>query len=179
MRAMRPTSSVRAVASITARVSSPRIIRSMSRRCRTMTSLAAVTTGVRKGIVDAALRAQLCGEQGRETQKCALTQMGVLHDLHVGGIRRQHPQRDLQSSLRRVDHTDRAVSQFWSTDDAKTQAMKRVEWVEDSDVRGVCAQGIEGVGAIIPTSTAWCRRADCRPITRAGFIPRTRASSSR
>jgi len=62
MRAMRPTSSVRAVASIGTRTSSCRIIKSMSRRCRTITSLASVITAVRKGIVDATLRVEPCGE---------------------------------------------------------------------------------------------------------------------
>ena len=89
--------------------------------------------------------------------------MRARRDLHLAGSRRQHPHRNLQSPSRWVDDTDCAVSQFWSTDDAKTQAMKRVERVEDSDVRGVCAQGIVGAGGIIPTSTASCRWAAVAP----------------
>jgi hypothetical protein len=63
MRAMRPTSASRAVASIGTRASSCRIIRSMSRRCRTITSFASVHTGVEEGIVDAALRVEWYGEE--------------------------------------------------------------------------------------------------------------------
>ena len=53
MRAMRPTSSVRAVTSIGTERSSFPIIRSISRRCSTMPSLAFVDPRVRKGIVNA------------------------------------------------------------------------------------------------------------------------------
>jgi hypothetical protein len=87
-----------------------------------------------------------------------------------------HP-RDLQSSLCWVHDTDRAVFQFRSTDDAQTQAMQRVKWVEDSDVRRVCAQGIEGVGAGIRTCTALCLPVVCRPIINAGYGPSMPASS--
>jgi hypothetical protein len=60
---MRPTSSSRAAASIGTRASSCRIIRSMSRRCRTMTSFASVNTGVEEGIVDAALSVEWGSEE--------------------------------------------------------------------------------------------------------------------
>jgi hypothetical protein len=63
MRAMRPTSSSRAVVSIGTRATSSRIISSISRRCRTITSLASVHTGVEEGIVDAALSVEWCGEE--------------------------------------------------------------------------------------------------------------------
>jgi hypothetical protein len=33
--------------------------------------------------------------------------------------------------------------------------MERVEWIEDLDVRGFCAQGIVSVGACIRTFTAY------------------------
>jgi hypothetical protein len=129
----------------------------MSRRCRTMTSLASLNTGLPKAIVDAGLRGELCGEQGRETQKGVPTQMRTLRHPHRRGIGRQHPHRNLQSSPSWVDDAYRAVSQFGSTDDTKAQVMKRVESVEDSDVGGFCAQGSVGAGGIIPTSTASCR----------------------
>jgi hypothetical protein len=62
MRAMRPTSVVRVVTSIDTRTSSCWTIRSISRRCRTMPSLASVNIGLRKGIVDATLRVEPYGE---------------------------------------------------------------------------------------------------------------------
>ena len=60
---MRPTRASRAVASIGTGLSSCRIIRSMSRRCRTMTSFASVNTGVEEGTVGAALSVEWCGEE--------------------------------------------------------------------------------------------------------------------
>jgi hypothetical protein len=57
--------------------------------------------------------------------------------------------------------------------------MKRVEWVEDSDVRRVCAQGIEGVGAVTRTCTASSRPGACRRIISAGFVRNMTASSYR
>jgi len=81
--------------------------------------------------------------------------MRARRDLHLAGVRRQHPRRNLQSPPGGVDDTDRAVSQCWSTDDAKAHAMKRVERVEDSDVRGFYARGIVGAGGTTCMSTAW------------------------
>jgi hypothetical protein len=78
--------------------------------------------------------------------------MRARRDLHLAGIRRQHPHRNLQSPPGGVDDTDRAVSPGWSTDDAKGHAMKRVERVEDLDVRGFYARGIVGAGGTILTS---------------------------
>jgi hypothetical protein len=60
---MRPTSASRAVASIGTRPSSCRIIRSMSRRCRTLTSFASVHPDVEEGSLDAALSVEGCGEE--------------------------------------------------------------------------------------------------------------------
>lgn len=86
MRAMRPTSSVRAVTSIgTARSSFP-IIRSISRRCSTMPSLAFVDR-VRKGIVNAVVSDLQGRYECSETQQGFSTQMRSRDDLHLGGIR--------------------------------------------------------------------------------------------
>ena len=150
---MRPRSASRAVASIGTRATSCRIMRSISRRCRTITSFASVHTDVEEGIVDAALRVEWRGEKGRQTQQRVPIQMRARRDLRLAGSRRQHPHGNLQSPSRWVDDTDCAVSEFWSTDDAKTHAMKRVERVEDADVRGVCAQGIVGAGGSISICT--------------------------
>jgi len=51
------------MASVGTRASSCRIMRSISRRCRTITSFAPVDTGVEEGIVDAALSVEWCGEE--------------------------------------------------------------------------------------------------------------------
>src|SRR5207245_10687312 len=102
--------------------------------------------------------------------------MRALRDRHRGGIRRQHPHWNLQSPPHGIDETDGAVSQLWSTDDAKIEAVERVERVEDSNVRGRCAQGIVGAGGNIPTSIASSRPAASQRITNAGCTRNTRAS---
>jgi hypothetical protein len=96
--------------------------------------------------------------------------MPARRDLYFAGIRRQHPHRNLQSPTGGVDATDRAVSPCWSTDDAKAHAMKRVERVEDLDVRGVDARGIVGAGSVIPISIV---------SSRAGASPRMAPAGSR
>jgi hypothetical protein len=75
--------------------------------------------------------------------------MRSLRDLHLGGIRRQHPQRNLPAPPRRIDDRDRTVSTLRSADDRQVAVVKWVEWVEDPDVRGFCAQGTVRVGGII------------------------------
>ena len=80
--------------------------------------------------------------------------MRSLHDLHLGGIRRQHPQRNLQAPPRWIDDRDRTDSALRSADDRQAAVVKWVEWVEDPDVRGFCAQGIVSADAIIRTFIA-------------------------
>ena len=166
MRAMRPTSSRRAVASIGTRTSSSRISRSISRRCRTITSLASANTPLQKVIVTVVI--QQCGDHGRETQKRVPTQMRSLHDRHVGRLRQQHPHRYLQTPARGVDDTDRAISLLGSANDPQGHAMKWVERVEDSNVRRVCAQGSVGAGSSICTSTVSSPAAGYRATAHAG-----------
>ncbi len=50
--------------------------------------------------------------------------------------------------------------------------MKRVERVEDSDLRGVYARGIVGAGGAIRTCIASCRPVASRPIISAGSDPK-------
>src|SRR2546423_4985813 len=94
--------------------------------------------------------------------------MRSFHDLHLSGIRRQHPQRNLQAPPRWIDDRDRTVSPLGSADDRKAAVVKWVEWVEDPDVRGFCAQSTVRVGGIIPMCIASCPAAGFPPIMNAG-----------
>jgi hypothetical protein len=47
--------------------------------------------------------------------------------------------------------------------------MERMEWVEDLDVLGFCAQGIVSVDCGIHTFTALCRAAACLETGNSGF----------
>src|SRR6266566_7193536 len=152
MRAMRSISSVRSLASIDT-VTHSGTVRSRSCSCSTLTSLASVNNRLRKVIVHAVLEVQLCGEQCCETQKGFLTHMGLLHDLYVGGIRQQHPRRNLQPLSGSIHDSDRAVSSPGFADDLKDKAAEWVEWIEDTNLLGFCAQGILGVGGSIPIFT--------------------------
>src|SRR5947199_332337 len=96
--------------------------------------------------------------------------MRSLHDLHLGGIRRQHPQRNLQAPPRWIDDRDRTVSPLWSADDRKAAVVKWVECVEDPDLRGFCAQGTVRVGGIIRICTAWFPAAVFPPTGSAGSL---------
>jgi hypothetical protein len=80
--------------------------------------------------------------------------MRSLRRLELRAIRRQHPDRNLQSPPRWINDTDRTISPFRSAEDLKGNAMEWVKGVEDLDIRIVCAQGIVGVGVIIRTFTA-------------------------
>jgi hypothetical protein len=68
-------------------------------------------------------------------------------DPHLSAVRQKHPHRNLQTLACRVDDRDRAISPLRSTDDLKGDAIERVEWVEDLDVRVFYAQGIVSVDA--------------------------------
>src|SRR5260370_13635123 len=96
-----------------------------------------------------------------------------MRDLHLGRIRQQHPQRNLQTPPRWIADRDRAVSLLRSADNPKGGTMERVELIEDLDVRGFCAQGTVGAGGCIRIYTAWFPPADSLPTTRAGFIRNT------
>ena len=166
---MRSISSVRSLASIDT-VTHSGTVRSKSCSCSTLTSLASVNNRLRKVIVHAVLEVQLCGKQCCETQKGFLIQMGLIHDLYVGGIRQQHPSRNLQPPSGSIHDSDRAVSSLGFADDLKAKAAEWVERIEDTNELGFCAQGIVGVVASIPIFTALCPAAAYHRTTPAGSL---------
>ena len=103
--------------------------------------------------------------------------MCSLRDLYLGGVRQQHPQRNLQTFPRWVDDRDRTVSSFRPADDRKVQVVKRVQGVQDADVGDFCAQGVVGAGGTTPMRTASSRPAASRPIRAAGSRRVTTTSS--
>src|SRR5882762_8983042 len=133
-----------------------------------MTSLTSVNNCLQKVIVNPVLDVWPCDYQRRERQKSFLTQKRLLRDLHLGRIRQQHPQRNLQTPPRWIADRDRAVSLLRSADNPKSGTMERVELIEDLDVRGFCTQGTVGAGGRIPTFTAWCPAVDYRRIITSG-----------
>ena len=76
-----------------------------------------------------------------------------MRDLDLGALWQQHPDGNLQSPPGWVHDTDRPISPLRSAKDLEGSTMKRVEGVEDLNSRiiCICAQGIVGVGATIPT----------------------------
>src|SRR5437016_5595116 len=135
MRAMRSISSVRSLASIET-VTRSGTVRSKSCSCSTLTSLASVNNRLRKVIVHALLEVQLCSEQCCETQKGFLTQIrGLLHDLDSGGIRQQHPRRNLQPLSGSIHDSDCDVSSPGFADDLNAKAAERMEWTDNTNFR--------------------------------------------
>ena len=82
---------------------------------------------------------QQWSDQRGETQKGFLTQMRSLYDLYVGGIRQQHPRRDLQTLSGSIHNSDRAVSSFGFADDLKAIAAEWMERIENTNPLGFCA----------------------------------------
>jgi hypothetical protein len=138
MRAMRSISSACALESIDT-VTHSGIVRSRSRNCSTLTSLASVNNRLRKVIVHAVLEVQQGGEQFGETHKGLLIQKGLLHDVYVGGIRQQHPRRNLQTPSRRIHDSDDAVSSPGFADDLKAKTAQWMERIENTNVLGFYA----------------------------------------
>ena len=141
-----------------------------------MTSLTSVNNCLLKVIVNPVLDVWQCDKQRRERQKSFLTQKRLLRDLHLGRIRQQHPQRNLQTPPCWIADRDRAVSLLRSADNPKSGTMERVELIEDLDVRGFCAQGTVGAGGCILMCTAWSRQAASSQTTSGGFIRSTPSS---
>src|SRR5260370_38292368 len=90
-------------------------------------------------------------------------------DPHLSAVRQKHPHRNLQTLACRVDDRDRAISPLRSTDDLKGDAIERVEWVEDLDVRVFYAQGIVSVDAFIRMCIALFPPVGCRSLPPTGF----------
>ncbi len=87
--------------------------------------------------------------------------MCPLRNFYLGGVRRKHPQWNLQSPSTQIQDRGCTVSSLWSSDDLKGEVVKWVERIEDPNARGFCAQGTVGAGGIIPTYTAWSPEAGC------------------
>jgi hypothetical protein len=166
---MRSTRSARVAASIGTTSPSFRIIRSRSCSCTTTTSLTSVNSRLQKVIAKLAFLVEWWNYQRGEGQKSLLTQMRLLGDLHFGAIRQQHPDRNFQSPPSWIGDRDRSISPLGSAEDQKGSAVKRMERIENLDVRTFRAQGIVGVGAIIPMSTVRYQREAWRPIIPIGF----------
>lgn len=144
-----------------------------------MTSLASVNNCLQKVIVNTVLDVWQCDEQRRERQKSFLTQKRLLRDLHLGRIRQQHPQRNLQTPPRWIADRDRAVSLLWSADNPKSGTMERVERIEDLDVLGFCAQGTVDAGGTTRMSIVPCPPADYLRTGRHGSHPARKSSFCR
>jgi hypothetical protein len=175
---MRSIRSARVAASIGTPSFSFRIIRPRSCSCTTTTSLASVNSRLQKVTVNLVFRIEWWGYQERKRQKRFPTQMRSLRDLHLGAIRQQHPDRNLQSPPRWISDSDGSISSLRSAEDLKGSAMKWVERIEDLDGRAFCAQGIVSVGACIPTSTASCQAAASVPTARNGLVAGRKRSFS-
>src|SRR6267142_3024403 len=99
--------------------------------------------------------------------------MGLLYDLYVGGIRQQHPRRNLQTPSGSIHDSDRAISSLGFADDLNAKAAERMEWIENTNLLGFCAQGIVRVVAFILTSIAWFHPVDSHPAARTGYAGRS------
>jgi len=80
--------------------------------------------------------------------------MRLFSDLYLGGFARQHPDRNLQTLLGCVNDADRSIAPLGPAKDLQDSTVKGVKGVEDLNISISRAQGIVGVGVLIPTSTA-------------------------
>ena len=80
--------------------------------------------------------------------------MRSLRGLDLSALRRQHPDRNLQSPSGWVNDTYRSISPFRSAEELNGHAMEWVKGVEDLEICMFRAQGIVGVGVIIPICIA-------------------------
>src|SRR5258708_10985715 len=83
----------------------------------------------------------------------------ALRECHLGTLRQDHPDRNPQSAPGWIYDTDRPISSLRSAKNPQGNTMKWVKGVEDLNICIIGAQGIVGVGAIIPTCTASCQAA--------------------
>src|SRR5712691_2424998 len=97
--------------------------------------------------------------------------MGLLYDLYVGGIRQQHPRRNLQTPSGSIHDSDRAISSLGFADDLNAKAAERMEWIENTNLLGFCAQGIVRVVASILTFTCSSLPEACLRAGSPGSIP--------
>src|SRR5499427_9142269 len=104
--------------------------------------------------------------------------MRLFSDLYLGGFARQHPDGNLQTLLGCVNDADRSIAPLGPAKDLQGSTVKGVKGVEDLNIRISRAQGIVGVGAIIPICIAWYPVEEC-PWTAAVGWPAVRVSSYR
>ena len=76
-----------------------------------------------------------------------------MRDRDLGTLRQQHPDGNLQSPPGSIRDTDRPISSLRSAKNLQGNTMKRVKGIEDLNICIIGAQGIVGVGAIIPMCT--------------------------
>src|SRR5437867_13363351 len=95
--------------------------------------------------------------------------MRSVRGLDLRAIRRQHPDRNLQSPSRWVHDRDRIISPLRSAEDLTGNAMEWMKGVEDMDICIFRAQGILGVGVTTRTCTVSFRLAGWLWIIPAGF----------
>ena len=110
--------------------------------------------------------------QTREREKSFLTQVHLLRDLYFSAIRQEHPDRNFQSSPRRINDSNRSISPLRSAKDPQGGSMKRVKGVEDLNTRPTRAQGIVGVGASVRISIALCQWPQRAGQTEIPFLKR-------
>src|SRR5712691_6547062 len=94
----------------------------------------------------------------------------LVMQFEISGLRGKHPYRNLQSLTCGVDDRGRTVSPLRVPRHTKAVTVQRMKRIENANVRGVCTQGIVGGWSGIPTFTASCPAAACRPITPAGSL---------
>ena len=143
------------LASTGTRTSRFSIIRSRSCSCTSLASIASVNSYLLEVIVISVRGGKRTRKQRCEVQKSILVQMWFVLDLNVSAGRRQHPNRDLQSTSARLYDSDCTITGFRSADDPKSFAVQRVEGIENLNVNRFRTQGIVGVGVHILTCIAW------------------------
>ena len=82
-----------------------------------------------------------------------LTQVRPFGNHDLGAFPQQHPDWNFQPFPTWVHDPDRPISSLRSAKDLQGNSTERVKGVEDLNIRIVRAQGIVGVGVIIPIST--------------------------
>jgi hypothetical protein len=81
--------------------------------------------------------------------------MRFVFDLDTGAVRRQHPNRNLQSTSASFHDSDCAITSLRSADDTKGLAVQRVKGIGNLNVTRFRTQGIVGAGVSTRTCIAW------------------------
>jgi hypothetical protein len=70
--------------------------------------------------------------------------MRLVMQFEISGLREEHPYWNLQSLTCAVDDRGRTVSPFRYSGYTKAVTVQRMKRIENTNVRGVCTQGIVG-----------------------------------